>query len=122
MTTQRLQLRTMLHHKPTPTSVAIYELVGTRYQRVAQFRLTGTAAVELTLTRPDGCPMARRWLREGIRIPGVAEPATIHDGPAFMRALLAPRRLSYCRIVDETPGPAVSGAPAGPGRTGDERR
>lgn len=105
----------MLHQNPAPTSVAIYELVGSRYQRVAEFHLTCADSVELTLSRPDGCPMARRWFRQGIRVPGTAEPVSADDGPAFMRALLSPRRLSYCRIVDETPHRAESGAPGNPG-------
>ncbi|WP_280415972.1 hypothetical protein [Nocardia carnea] len=109
----------MLSQNPAPTSVAIYELVGSRYQRVAEFRLTRAATVELSLSRPDGCPMARRWFQQGIRVPGASAPAMADNGPAFMRALLSPRRLSYCRIVDESPGIAESTEPGEPGSTGD---
>lgn len=84
-----------------PTRVAIYELTTAGEERVAEFRRTA-GTVELTLSEPDVCPLAQDWYAKGIRIPGNPKPITTDDAPAFMRALLQPFRLSYCRIVDES--------------------
>ncbi|MFJ9370096.1 hypothetical protein ACIRRA_37540 [Nocardia sp. NPDC101769] len=87
----------------TPTLVAVYELDGRdAWQRVAEFRLSETGTVELTVTEDPGCPLALHWYREGIETPAVLPPVTISDGPAFMRALLRPYRMNYCRLVDES--------------------
>lgn len=114
----------MPQQNPRPTVVAVYELVATRYRRVAEFRLAATGTVVLTLAEADGCPMARRWLRDGLRVPGTSQTVTAADGDAFLRALLLPRPLRYSRVVDESPGPAAaevrrrqsagSGEPAAP--------
>ncbi|MGW5381025.1 hypothetical protein [Nocardia sp. NPDC003963] len=81
-------------------------MVATEYERVAEFRLAASGAVELILGEPDGCPLARQWFEQGIRIPGRVEPAIAADGSAFLEAALRPRRMSYCRVVDESPGTA----------------
>lgn len=98
----------MPQQNPHPTVVAVYELVATRYRRVAEFRLATTGTVALTLAEAGGCPMARRWLRDGLRVPGTSQTVTADDGPAFMRALLLPRPVRYSRVVDESPGPAAA--------------
>lgn len=102
----------MPQQNPAPTVVAVYELVVMRYRRVAEFRLTPTGTVELTPAETDGCPMARRWFRNGLSVPGTAQTVTVRDGPDFLRALLLLRGLTYCRVVDESPGPAGAVAPA----------
>lgn len=86
-----------------PTVVAIYELVAITPIRVAEFRLDPSGAAELTLLKPGGCPMARQWLRDGIRIPGHPNPIVAADGAAFLRAALYPHQMSYCHVVDESP-------------------
>ncbi|MBF6241188.1 hypothetical protein [Nocardia otitidiscaviarum] len=85
----------------TPTQLGVYEFVAGRPQRVAQFRLTTDDTVVLTLTDDLGCPQAQQWYDEGVEVqegPNVMPTA----GPAFMRALLQPMRMSYCRLVDES--------------------
>lgn len=90
------------HVPQGPTIVAVYELVGTAFERAAEFRLTDAGTVELTLDSPDSCPLAQRWFTSGVRVPGQREPITPANGHAFMEALLQPRRMSYCRVVDES--------------------
>ncbi|GAB2559242.1 hypothetical protein [Nocardia heshunensis] len=87
----------------TPTLVAVYQLDGCdAWQRVAEFRLSETGTVDVTVTDDHECPLALHWYREGIETPAVLPPVTISDGPAFMRALLRPYRMNYCRLVDES--------------------
>ncbi|WP_067566601.1 hypothetical protein [Nocardia acidivorans] len=89
-----------------PTLVSIYELGLNQWYRVAEFRLNAEGSVELRLCNGSSCPLALHWYREGIETPATAPPVTAADGPAFMRALLRPFLLSYCRIVDESSTPA----------------
>lgn len=86
-----------------PTIVAVYELVATDFERVAEFRLTESGTVTLTLDEPDGCPLAQNWFDHGVRVPGRPEPVTPTAGHTFLEAVLQPRRMSYCRVVDESP-------------------
>lgn len=104
--------RSPAHH--SPTLVSIYELGLNQWYRVAEFRLNTQGSVELRLCNGSSCPLALHWYREGIETPATAPLVTAADGPAFMRALLRPFRMSYCRIVDESPTPAEqpgSGSP-----------
>jgi hypothetical protein len=89
----------------TPTQLGVYEFVAGRPQRVAEFRLTTDNRVVLTMTDELGCPQAKQWYDEGV---GVQEGPNVMPtaGPAFMRALLQPMRMSYCRLVDESPATA----------------
>ncbi|MFQ6397117.1 hypothetical protein ACLMAJ_27110 [Nocardia sp. KC 131] len=80
----------------------MYEIVGSEPQRVAEFRLTADGSAELTLSDEQGCPLAERWYNDGIKLLDEAEYAMAANGPAFMRALLQPFRMSYCFIVDES--------------------
>ncbi|NUP25590.1 MAG: hypothetical protein HOQ36_23180 [Nocardia sp.] len=105
-----------------PTVVAVYELVATGYERVAEFRLTAAGTITLTSARPEGCPTAQEWYTDGIPVPESREPVTVADGPAFLRAALRPRRTSYCRVVDESPDaapPPVHREPRSGPRRGD---
>lgn len=86
-----------------PTVVAVYELVAGAALRVAEFRLDRSGSMQLILAEPDGCPLAREWFQEGIRVPGQTEPVRATDGPLFLRAALRPRQMSFCRVVDESP-------------------
>ena len=102
----------------TPTLVAVYELVGENYERMAEFRLTPHGTVILELRRPDCCPLAQQWYSDGIGIPADASRVTPHDGPAFMYALLQARPMSYCRVVDESANaPRDPGTPAATPKT-----
>lgn len=91
-----------LMDEPQPTLVAVYELVGESYRRMAEFRLTADGAVLLALSQPGCCPLAQRWHRDGIDTDIGAGRAFPEDGPAFLRALLRSRPMSYCRVVDES--------------------
>ena len=84
--------------------VAVYELVGTQFERVAEFRLNASGVVDLMLAEPDGCPMAQEWFDKGLRLRGRSQPVTPQEGRAFLEAVLQPRRMSYCAVVDESPG------------------
>lgn len=101
-------------HDGQPSVVAVYEFVATEFERVAEFRLTAAGTVELILDEPDGCPLAQEWFDRGLRLPGRPDPVIPADGPAFLEAVLRPRRMSYCRVVDESakgaegPGPGTS--------------
>ncbi|MEV6072970.1 hypothetical protein AB0L82_41040 [Nocardia sp. NPDC052001] len=90
-----------------PTLVSIYELGLNEWYRVAEFRLNAQGSVELRLHNGSACPLALHWYREGIETPATVPPVTAADGPDFMRALLRPFLMSYCRIVDESPRPAI---------------
>ncbi|WP_330179408.1 hypothetical protein OHB26_23415 [Nocardia sp. NBC_01503] len=89
-----------------PTFVSIYERGLNQWYRVAEFRLNAQGSVELRLCNGSPCPLAVHWYREGIETPATEPLVTAADGPAFMRALLRPFALSYCRIVDESSTPA----------------
>ncbi|MFB7720137.1 hypothetical protein [Nocardia sp. NPDC056100] len=89
-----------------PTLVSIYELGLNEWYRVAEFRLNAKGSVELRLCNGSSCPLALHWYREGIETPATVPLVTAADGPEFMRALLRPFLMSYCRIVDESPRPA----------------
>ncbi|MFC7428634.1 hypothetical protein [Nocardia tengchongensis] len=83
--------------------VAVYELDGNDgWERVAEFRLSAANVVELFLFGERRCPLALHWYRAGIETPATAPPVTVSDGPRFMRALLRPYQMSYCRLVDES--------------------
>lgn len=86
----------------SPNLVAIYELVSDGYVRVAEFQLTQDGTVTLTLSDSDGCPLAQGWYAEGVEKLNEVGHVTVDDGAAFMRALLQPFRMSYCRVVDES--------------------
>lgn len=91
----------------TPTQLGVYEIVARRAQRVAEFRLTTAGRVLFTSSDDQGCLQAQQWYDEGAEVddgPNVLPAA----GPAFMRALVQqPLRMSYCRLVDETPSTPV---------------
>ncbi|MFF2554700.1 hypothetical protein ACFVUS_27115 [Nocardia sp. NPDC058058] len=88
----------------TPTVVSIYELDLREWYRVAEFRLTTKDSVELTLFSDSNCPLALHWYRHGIETPATEPLVTCANGPEFMRALLRPFQMSYCQLVDESPG------------------
>lgn len=84
--------------------VAVYELVGVAFERVAEFRLRESGTVDLILKEPDGCPTAQEWFDRGLRMRGRSRPVTPQEGRIFLEAVLQPRRMSYCAVVDESPG------------------
>ncbi|WP_327146945.1 hypothetical protein [Nocardia sp. NBC_01327] len=86
----------------TPNLVAVYELGLSEWKRVAEFRLTEQETVELILFDGSRCPLAVHWYRAGIETPAWEPLVTSSEGPAFMRALLRPFQMTYCRIVDES--------------------
>lgn len=87
----------------TPTLVAIYQHLGTKWERVAEFRLTTATSVELNLLGHTPCPLAQHWYNDGIDLPASTRDILPAHGPEFMRALLTPFHMSYYRIVDESP-------------------
>ncbi|MGW4095063.1 hypothetical protein [Nocardia sp. NPDC004750] len=91
--------------KPTPTLVTVYDMGTGELRRTAEFRLIEGHA-ELTVIDPNGCGLAQRLHTHGVEL--LDEPRRVppEEGPAFMRALLQPFRMSYYRIVDESPGTA----------------
>jgi len=85
-----------------PTLIAVYDLGTWEPHRVAEFHLVGRHA-ELVVIDPDRCGTAQRWYTQGVELLDSPRRILPEDGAAFMRALLQPFRLSYCRIVDESP-------------------
>ncbi|MEV3959888.1 hypothetical protein AB0M34_03165 [Nocardia sp. NPDC050193] len=85
-----------------PTVIAIYELVATGFLRVAEFRLGSAGVVELTLTEPGGCPLARHWFEEGIATADRQRLCTPADGADFLSAVLRAPVVTYTRIVNES--------------------
>ncbi|HET9143309.1 hypothetical protein [Actinophytocola sp.] len=85
-----------------PTLVAMYSWGTGEPVRVAEFRLNDQGRAELTLLDPVEGKLAQDFYAHGVD--SVSEGRAVHpdDGPAFMRALLQPFRMSYYRFVDES--------------------
>jgi hypothetical protein len=89
----------------TPNLVALYFWGSGEAVHVAEFRLNRDGQAVLTLIDPAGGRLAKEWHDHGIEF--VAEGRTVlpSDGPAFMRALLQPFRMTYYHFVDESEHP-----------------
>lgn len=85
-----------------PTLIALYWWGSGDPVRVAEFRLNPEGRVELTVIDPREGRLAQEYYDHGVDF--VSEERTVrpHDGPAFMRALLQPFRMTYYRFVDES--------------------
>ncbi|WP_433603064.1 hypothetical protein ACQPXH_15715 [Nocardia sp. CA-135953] len=86
----------------TPTLVAVYHVERGGPHRVAEFSMTTGGEVALKVIEPDWSDGAIAWYEGGIGIIGEPRWVLRNDGPAFMRALLQPFRMSYFYLVDES--------------------
>ncbi len=92
---------------PAPTVVGLYSFGSGEAVKVAEFRLTPDHRAVLTVIDPREAAMAQQYYDHGVDF--VAEGRTVRadEGPAFLRALLQPFRMSYYRFVDESSGAAA---------------
>jgi len=69
---------------------------------IAEFRWAPEAGVSLAQLDPKRGDLAREIYDHGIESPSSGRFVPASDGPAFMRTLLEPTRLTYYGFVDET--------------------
>jgi hypothetical protein len=92
----------------SPVLVALYWNKREGRDRVAEFRLSASGRVELVLLLPAQGIVAQDYYDHGIPFPAEGRTVWPADGPAFMRALLQPFRVTYWTLVDESPRADVS--------------
>jgi hypothetical protein len=95
-------------NRQSPVLVALYFNKREGRDRVAEFRLNASGRAELIILNPAMGMVAQAYYDQGIPFPAEGRVARPADGPAFMRALLQPFRVSYWTLVDESPQADVS--------------
>jgi hypothetical protein len=95
-------------NKQSPVLVALYFNKREGRDRVAEFRLNKYGRAELVLLNPEMGMVAQAYYDQGIPFPAEGRVVWPADGPAFMRALLQPFRVTYWTLVDESPQDGVS--------------
>ena len=89
--------------KRSPVLVALYWNMREGRDRVAEFRLNASGHAELVILNPARAIVAQDYYDHGIPFPAEGRVVWPADGPAFMRALLQPFRVTYWSLVDESP-------------------
>ena len=90
-------------NQQSPVLVALYWNTREGRDRVAEFRLNASGRAELVLLNPAMGMVAQDYYDHGIPFPAERRVVRPADGPAFMRALLQPFRVTYWTLVDESP-------------------
>lgn len=86
----------------TPTRVALYAQATDPPRRIAIFHYTERNGVTLELLDPDWGHLAQTYFMEGVNLREEKRMVRPNEGPAFMRALLRQRNMSYYTLQDES--------------------
>jgi len=87
---------------PVPSRVALYANNTGEPRRVALFHWSPDAGVRLELLDPEWSRVATQYYERGVELPSERRMVLPVEGPAFMRALLQPFRMSYYSLRDES--------------------
>jgi hypothetical protein len=99
-----------------PTRVVLYSYAnGLTARPVAEFRWSPESGVSLVVHDVAQSRLAADYYANGMRSERDGRVVPAAEGPAFMRALLEPKLMTYSRFVDETPERAGAG-PSRPSR------
>lgn len=88
----------------TPVLVALKFLGANGLVRVAEFRLNQDGQATLTILDPKKARLAQEYYDHGVELIAAGGRVRPEDGPAFMRALMQPFRMSYYHFFDESDG------------------
>ena len=86
----------------TPRRVVLYANQPEKPVRAAVFTWSKERGVELEILDPDWGRVAEGLFRNGVPLDSERRSVSKDEGPAFMRALIEPRSLTYYSYIDES--------------------